>query len=140
MRKLGLWTVLAVFCLSSFAQQGKKEQKKEQSMASDVKIAVVKDVNGKPVRNATVVLHPVNEDGKQDSGGINLKTDSEGNTGYQGLPYGKLRIQVIARGFQTYGEDFDINQPQQEIIIKLKPPAGQYSIYGNTDKAEVPKK
>jgi len=32
-------------------------------------------------------------------------------------------------GFQTYGEDFDINQPNLEITIKLQKPAGQVSIY-----------
>jgi hypothetical protein len=45
------------------------------------------------------------------------------------VPYGKLRVQVLARGFQTYGQDYEINQPTTEITIKLKQPAGQYSIY-----------
>jgi len=43
----------------------------------------------------------------------------------------KLRVQVLAPGFQTFGEDYDINQPTMEITIKLKRPEGQYSIYGN---------
>ena len=46
-------------------------------------------------------------------------------------------MQVIAHGFQTFGQDYTINQPQQELIIRLKRPQGQYSIYdkhpdGNT--------
>jgi hypothetical protein len=90
---------------------------------------VIKDTNGKPVRNAYVILHPVNKEGKQEKTGVELKTDSDGKTSFPGAPYGKLRIQVIATGFQTYGEDFDINQPEHEITIKLKRPADQYSIY-----------
>lgn len=90
---------------------------------------VVKDYNGKPVRNASVVLHPVDEDGKQERGGVQLKTDNEGRTRYDAVPYGKLRIQVIARGFQTHGDDYDVNQPQQEIVIKLRRPQEQHSIY-----------
>ncbi len=131
MKKLGLVALICVLSLGAFAQQKKddKKDKADELKASDVTISVIKDTNGKPVRNASVVLHPVDEHGKQDSGGINLKTDQDGKTGFQGLPYGKLRIQVIARGFQTFGQDFDINQPALEIVVKLKPPAGQYSIY-----------
>ena len=89
----------------------------------------MKDSNGKPIRNAAVILHPVNGKGKQDKHGVELKTDAEGKTNMDGVPYGKMRVQVIAPGFQTYGEDYDINQPEQEITIKLKPPSDQYSIY-----------
>jgi hypothetical protein len=137
MRKLVLVFTLLLLCLSVFAQ--KKEQKKEEGY-SDLKISVVKDSNGKPVRNAAVVLHQVDKEGRQDSGGVNLKTDMEGKTAWQGIPYGKLRIQVIARGFQTFGDDFDITEPQQNIVIKLKPPAAQFSIYDDNPKSQPPKK
>jgi hypothetical protein len=125
---LGL-LAMSLFAIASFAQ------------SSNVRIAVVKDTNGKPIRNASVILHPVNKDGKQEKGGMSLKTDSEGNTGFDAAPYGKLRIQVIAHGFQTFGNDYEISQPQQEIVIKMKPPADQYSIYGDSkDKTQPPNK
>jgi hypothetical protein len=81
------------------------------------------------VRNASVVLHPVNSKGRQESGGLQLKTDAEGKADYNGIPYGKLRIQVIASGFQTFGQDYDIDQQDQQITIKLQRPKEQYSIY-----------
>lgn len=90
---------------------------------------VVRDENGKPVRNAAVVMHPVDEYGNQTAGGLELKTDPEGKASYEGIPYGKLRVQVLAPGFQTYGEDYDINQDSLDITVKLKRPAKQYSIY-----------
>jgi len=62
---------------------------------------------------------------------MELKTDPEGRTGFDGIPYGPLRVQVLAQGFQTFGEDYDINKPDIEIKIKLKRPGGQYSIYEN---------
>ncbi len=96
---------------------------------SDLKFVVLKEETGKPVRNASVVLHTVNKDGKQEQGGIQLKTDAEGKANFSGVPYGKLRIQVLARGLQTYGEDYEINQPSQTFEIKLKLPQKQYSIY-----------
>lgn len=96
---------------------------------SDLKFVVLKDANGKPVRNASIVLHPVNKHGNQEKGGMELKTDMDGKTQIGGIPYGKLRVQVLATGFQTFGDDFDIQQPAQELTIKLKRPQGQYSIY-----------
>src|SRR5258708_17976100 len=90
---------------------------------------VIRDHSGKPVRNAAVVLHPVNARGKQQRGGYELKTDSEGKTSFDGVPYGKLRVQVLAPGFQTFGEDYDVNQAKMDLTIKLKRPQGQYSVY-----------
>ena len=95
---------------------------------SNLKFVVIKDYSGKPVRNASVVMHPIDKEGKQ-KGGLQLKTGPDGRTGFEGVPYGKLRIQVLAQGFQTYGQDYDINQPTTEITIKLKRPQEQFSIY-----------
>ncbi|MBZ5600228.1 MAG: carboxypeptidase-like regulatory domain-containing protein [Acidobacteriia bacterium] len=94
-----------------------------------LKFVVLRDYNGKPVRNAGVVMHPVRKDGKQSRGGLELKTDAEGKASFDGVPYGKLRVQVLAPGFQTFGQDYDINQPEMEITVKLKRPQQQYSIY-----------
>ncbi|MGZ4816055.1 MAG: carboxypeptidase-like regulatory domain-containing protein [Terriglobales bacterium] len=118
-----LWLLVFLLALGMIALAGDKDK------YCDVKIRVLKDSNGKPIRNAAVVLHPVDSKGKQESGGLNLKTNQEGETGFSGVPYGKLRIQVIAHGMQTYGDDFEINQPEQEIVVKMKPPQKQYSIY-----------
>jgi len=103
---------------------------------SDLRFVVVRDYNGKPVRNAAVVLHPVNRKGKQSRGGLELKTDGEGRTNIDGIPYGPLRIQVLAPGFQTFGEDYQIDKAEMLITVKLKRPGGQYSIYENHGDAK----
>ena len=36
---------------------------------------------------------------------------------------------MLATGFQTYGQDYEINQPTTDLTIKMERPAGQYSIY-----------
>jgi len=72
---------------------------------------VIRDYNGKPIRNASVVMHPVEKNGKQSKGGLQLKTDAEGKASFDGVPYGKLRIQVLAQGFQTFGDDYAIEKP-----------------------------
>jgi hypothetical protein len=111
------------------------DKKQASERQSTVKFVVLKDDNGKPVRNAAVVLHPV-EGGKQSKGGFELKTDGEGRTEFAGVPFGKLRIQVIAPGFQTFGEDYDIGQLEQEITIRMKRPRDQYTIYGEDKPKE----
>ena len=122
MRRVGV--ILAVPLLLGLAAAGEKPRQ-----FANLRFVVLKDYNGKPVRNASVVLHRVDGRGHQGQGGLELKTDDEGKASYAGIPYGKLRIQVIAPGFQTYGQDQDINQPEYEFVIKLKQPQEQHSIY-----------
>ena len=119
-----LW-LLCVVILTTVGAHAKKNR----NPISNVNFLVIRDENGKPIRNAAVVMHPVDEDGDQERSGVELKTDPEGKANYEFVPYGKLRIQVLAPGFQTYGEDYDIGEPEMEITIKMKRPAKQYSIY-----------
>jgi|SRR6516165_4281555 len=107
-----------------------------------VTFLIQRDSNSKPIRAASVVLHPVTRKGKQERGGFELKTDNDGKTEFEGVPYGKMRIQVLAQGFQTYGDDYVIDKPTMDIVVKLKRPAEQYSIYGdptNGPKQDAPK-
>jgi hypothetical protein len=107
--------------------------KKDDGPQSSLGFVVLKDDNGKPVRNAAVILHFVEKHGKQGKAGFELKTDPDGKTHFDGVPYGTMRIQVIAPGFQTFGNDYAVTQPDQEITIRLKRPQGEYSIYEKHD-------
>jgi uncharacterized GH25 family protein len=111
-------------CLSA----GNKKKKAPEQFCA-VSFVVVKDSNGKPLKNASVVVHGLKKDGTQESEGFQLKTDNDGKAHIEDIPYGKFRLQVIAHSMQTYGEDIELNQPQQEFLIRLKPPVGQVSIY-----------
>ena len=111
---------------------------KKSGLTSEMKFVVLKDDNGKPVRNASVILHPVGQSGKQGKGGFQLKTDAEGKTETEGVPYGLMRVQVIAPGFQTFGDDYTVNQPEQNVVIRLKRPQDPYTIY-DTPGSNQPK-
>lgn len=100
-----------------------------EKASANLKFVVLREQNGKPVRNAAIVLHPVDKHGWQSKGGMELKTDDEGKTSIDGIPYGKMRVQVLAPHFRTFGQDYDINQPTLELTIKLQPPQDQYTIY-----------
>jgi hypothetical protein len=121
--KYALAACLLILIGTAFAQ--------EDDDLAKLNFVVVKDYNGKPIRNASVVLHPVGKNGKQERGGIQLKCDAEGKANYDGVPYGKLRVQVLMPGFQTFGDDYVVDKPEMEIVIKLKRPVDQYSIYSD---------
>lgn len=120
---------LTGFALSLLAATAFAGQKNTELKTALVNLTVIREANGKPVKNAEVVFHLVGKDGKQKQEGLELKTHDDGKAEASGLPYGKWRVQVIAPGFRTYGQDIEVGQPSMEITIKLQKPTEQYSIY-----------
>ena len=121
--KRSLCVLAGLLALTWSAYAGEKER------LSVVSFTVLKEYNGKPLRNASVILHPVDKNGRQRPTGAQLKTDANGKTSYPGLPFGKVRVQIIAPGYQTFGEDYEINKDTHDIEIKMKRPQEQFSIY-----------
>jgi hypothetical protein len=127
--------VLACAVLLSFPAFAENDQNKNKDKDQDpdavaaINFVVLRDAGGKPVANAVVVLHEVNGKGQQAKGGVELKTDLDGKASYEGVPYGKIRVQVVAHGFQTFGADYEVSQPTLAISISLKRPQAQYSVY-----------
>lgn len=100
---------------------------------SKITVTVIKAANGKPVENAAVVFHPM-KNGK-DEGNLELKTNEEGKAVIEVIPIGDtVRLQVIASGFQTFGDDYEITTDSKEITVKMKRPDRQYSIYEKHDE------
>lgn len=119
----------SILSASAFLYAARAQSEPDDEPTAILHFQILKDDNGKPVRNAAVIMHAVNSRGKQGRGDLELKTDVDGKTSFDGVPYGKLRVQVLASGFQTFGEDYDINKTKMEFVVKLKRPQGQYSIY-----------
>ena len=100
-------------------------------------VTVIRATNGKPVENASVIFHPL-VDGHND-GNMELKTNDEGKAALDLLEVGSdVRLQVIAPGFQTYGEDFKVDKDNLAIQIKLKRPTEQYSVYKKSEGKSTP--
>jgi hypothetical protein len=57
---------------------------------------------------------------------MNLKTNLSGVCHVPEIPSGKILIQVIAPGWKTYGEYFDVDQAEQTINISLVRPPKWY--------------
>jgi hypothetical protein len=121
--------------LSLGAQQEKPRHVRKLTVpppSARVEITVVKDVNGKPILNAAVIFHPI--EGDRDKGGMELKTNEDGKAVIDVLPMGDtVRMQIFARGFQTYGIDYVVDKPEIVMEIRMKRPGEQYSIYKKHD-------
>jgi 5-hydroxyisourate hydrolase-like protein (transthyretin family) len=96
--------------------------------ASRIEVTVLRDVNGKPVENAAVIFHPI--EGDRDKGIMELKTNEDGKCVIDVIPIGDtVRMQIIARGFQTTGQDFKVDKDALKFEVRLKRPGEQFSVY-----------
>lgn len=96
----------------------------------------VKDPRGKPVERAAVILdfltshRQVFKLGRREARHWEARTNLEGLAHFPPIPQGTIRVQVIAKGFQTFGDDIDSDEEQKTIEVTMKPPQKQYSVYG----------
>lgn len=95
---------------------------------------VVKSQSGKPVDRASVVVrfvegHSVVKLGKAIRTTFELRTNQEGEVQVPSIPQGKIRIQVIAKGYQTFGQVYDVTEEEKKIEITLNPPQQQYTAH-----------
>src|SRR3954452_3262547 len=128
---LRIASLFLIVTTTLFASQQDKRGRKYKAPPPTMKIdiSVVRATTGKPIPNAAVIFHPVNENGKVE-GAMELKTDLEGKTVLDVIPIGStVRLQIIANGFQTFGNDYVANADAKEITIKMERPKSQYSIY-----------
>jgi hypothetical protein len=95
---------------------------------SHIEVLVTKKSNGKPIPNAAVVFNP-SKDGK-DEGSLEVKTDPDGKAVVDIIPTGSLvRVQIIANGYATYAEDYQVNEASRQIAVAMIRPQAQISAY-----------
>ncbi|HEX7729389.1 MAG TPA: hypothetical protein VF392_10160 [Terracidiphilus sp.] len=117
--------LLAVSVLSAQESHKRGRKYKVPPPTSRVDVTVLRGEDEKPLENAAVIFHL-----EGDKGNMELKTNYDGKTFIDVLPTGsKVLLQVIARGYQTYGQSFDVDKDQMAIEVKMNRPGKQYSIY-----------
>ncbi len=117
-------------CSPAMADQHNGRKYTPPPATATIKVTVLRSTNGKPIPNAAVVFHPM--EGDRDEGALELKSDEDGKVTIDVIPIGDtIRLQVIADGWQTYGEDYKVETDSKEIMVKMKRPGAQYSFYGD---------
>jgi len=96
----------------------------------------VKTQGGHPVDRAEVIVrwkadakHPAARYGKAVNTTFEMRTNQDGVAKVPGIPKGSILIQVNAKGYQTYGHVFDIDDDEKTIDVVLNPPQQQYSAH-----------
>lgn len=94
----------------------------------------VKTLNGKPIDRASVVVRfvegrSIRKFGKSVRTNWELRTNQQGMVKIPPVPQGKILIQVIAKGFQTYGQTIQVEEEEKTVEIKLNPPQPQFSAH-----------
>jgi hypothetical protein len=135
-----------VFCgvflgVASFGQDSTHRGRKYKAPppTSKIEVTVLRAKDGKPIENAAVIFHTLKE-----KGNMELKSNEDGKALIDVLEIGEtVRLQIIAKGYQTFGGDYPIDKDQMAIEVRMKRPGEQYSIYKphpeNEQKPEQPK-
>ena len=94
---------------------------------------VVTTPSGRPVERAEVIVRfggrSVVKFGKMVRTTWEVRTTQQGVADIPEMPKGKIRVQVVAKGYQTFGQTFDVDEDQRTIEVKLNPPQDQYSAH-----------
>jgi uncharacterized GH25 family protein len=94
----------------------------------------VKNMDGKPIDNGSVLVRFIEgrsaaKLGKKVKTSWEMKTNQEGAVSIPPIPQGKILVQVMAKGYQTYGQTVDVSDEEKTIQVQLKPPQSQYSAH-----------
>jgi hypothetical protein len=105
-----------------------KPQNSVPSGMTRLKIRVTNDKDN-PVANASVYVRFNTSGGflRHDKlAEMNFKTNQDGSVKVPDIPQGKILIQVIATGWHTFGQWYDVDKQEESIAIKLAPPPHWY--------------
>src|ERR1700731_3620401 len=137
-----LFCLALVSCLPALGQDAPPKhgrKYKAPPATSHIEVTVLKKFNGKPISNAAVIFDAT-LDGK-DQGNLEVKTDPDGKATIDIIPTGStVRVQVIATGFATYAEEYQVTEPSRAITVSMVHPQEQLSSYqANQGKAATRK-
>jgi hypothetical protein len=94
----------------------------------------VKTAGGKPVEGASVIVKFVKgrskvKLGKKIRTEWELRSNQDGIAMIPPVPQGRILVQIIAKDYQTFGQNFDVDEEQKTLDIRLNPPQPQYSAH-----------
>jgi hypothetical protein len=120
--------------LSQADEKSKAEKSEKKSDEGDkegttrLRIEVVAGEKDEPVDSASIYVRFVRARAliKDQKVEMNTKTNRSGVAVLPNVPRGKVAIQVIAPGWKTFGQWYDIDKAEQTVRIKLQKPPRWY--------------
>ena len=129
MRGTAIIVAALLLVATQLAGQNAAEQKDDAN--TRLTLQVLNETNKQPVVGAHVVVRFTEERLLRRDKRVSweAKTNRKGEIVLSDLPTGNVKVEVIAKGFQTYGDQHDLEKPQEKVTILLQPPKGQVSAY-----------
>lgn len=125
-------TLVALLGLGAGPRRAAAQATPKNAVVSIRVTVTVLDSSGAPVRRADVVLRQDTVDqGRlpRHPFDVELHTDRHGQVTVQGFAPGIVLVQVIANGFQTYGQAFIMSKANEYVHVQLQPPQRQVSSF-----------
>ena len=108
-----------------------------------LQVQVLDAEKGTPVPRAAVTLKFIRGKKmfiKKQRAEWDVRTDSHGLVQLPEIPSGKVRVQVFAKGYRTFGDDFDVSGDEQTITVKLERPGSQFSSHETPEERQKKEK
>jgi hypothetical protein len=107
------------------------QDKNPNDESARLTLQVVAGEDKQPVADAHVVVRFAEERmlRRDKTTSWETKTNRKGVAVLAGIPLGAIKVQVIAKGYQTYGDEHELSQTDEELTIQLQTPQGQVSAY-----------
>jgi hypothetical protein len=88
-----------------------------------LEVILTAEETGNPITNASVYLKYqekrfLRKDKKVE---FSSKTDQEGKAVFPPVPEGRVLVQIVAKGWKTYGKYHELEGPKQTLELKLQP-------------------
>jgi hypothetical protein len=107
------------------------------SAANTTKLTImVKTQAGRPVDRAEVIVrwhanekHPRASFSRAVRTTFEMRSNQEGQANVPEIPQGSILVQVNAKGYQTFGQVFQIDEEEKTVEVTLNPPQQQYSAH-----------
>ena len=129
MRHAGIIVAVLLLLATHLAGQNSEEHKEDGN--TRLTLQVLTELNKQPVPDAHVIVRFTEERLLRRDKRVSweAKTNRKGVVVLSDIPTGNIKVQVIAKGFQTYGDQHELEKPQEEVTIMLQTPKGQVSAY-----------
>jgi hypothetical protein len=109
------------------AQSPQPEAKPANSTTTALRIELTGGEARKPVIDASVYLKFTEVKALRDKQiELNLKTNQSGVARSPGIPKGRILIQIVAPGWKTFGQYYELSQDEQTIQINLDRPSTRW--------------
>jgi hypothetical protein len=134
-RSMGLGVVLMALAAGVCSAQGERHGRKytPPPVTTHIVVTVVRAFNGRPMDTIPVVFHAVKNG--HDTGNMEVRTNTQGQATMDLIEAGShVTVQVIASGYATDAEEFDVTDADKLMTVKMLRPRAQVSEYKENDE------